>query len=284
MTLHPTAAIWILLAVMLLLLVFLLRNFFKKQFRNAITVWIIAFLAAGSFSVWSLYAHRPDGNLSVRLVKTGEASVLFMRTPAGRNMLFYLSGDVRETSAALTPLLSPWDYHLDALVLTHSINEITLSDLDQMLKVDSVITSNTVLRPSVENYPLALPEDTSLSTLPVAEAVELEPDLTFTVIAEGVGSAAYAIRYGQVTLVIPAGVDYALLKEKSPDLMESPEVLILSPEDVSYIPPRLWSELEPKLVFWNSLETSPFAGSVTPVNDNRASIITDGIQVWSDSD
>ena len=112
MTLHPITAFWILLAVLLVLLVFLLRNFFKKQFGSSWTVWLIVLLIAGSFTTWSIFAHRPDGKLHISLVKAGDATALFMRTPAGANLLFDLEGDASENSAALTPLLSPWDFHI----------------------------------------------------------------------------------------------------------------------------------------------------------------------------
>ena len=50
LTLHPMVAFWILLAVLLVLLAFLLRNFFKKQFGRSATIWLIVLLIAGSFT------------------------------------------------------------------------------------------------------------------------------------------------------------------------------------------------------------------------------------------
>jgi competence protein ComEC len=81
LTIHPLMAFWILIAVLLTLLVFLLRNFFKKQFGNASTMWLMLLLITGSFSVWSIFAHRPDGKLHVRLVNTGGNSSLYLQTP-----------------------------------------------------------------------------------------------------------------------------------------------------------------------------------------------------------
>jgi len=282
LTLHPMAAFWILLAVLLVLLAFLLRNFFKKQFGSSATVWLIVLLIAGSFTTWSIFAHRPDSKLHVNLMKTGESSALFIQTPSGSNLLIDLAGDTSETSAALTPLLSPWDFHIDALILTQPVSETFLSDLNQMLRIDSVMTSTAVLRPSAGNYPLTLPDNIKLITLPAGEPVAIEPGLTLTVIGEVTEQAAYALQYGEVTILIPAGVDYALLKEKYPDLMRQPDLLILTPYDVSYIPPRLWSELEPKTILWNSLEPSPYQGALSLNSVDWTSIVSDGIQIWQD--
>ena len=85
-------------------------------------------------------------------------------------------------------------------------------------------------------------------------------------------------------ILIPAGVDYALLNEKYPDLMQKPDLLILTPDDVSYIPPRLWSELEPKTILWNSLEPAPYQDVISLNNVDRFSVISDGTQNRPDSD
>ena len=282
LTLHPMAAFWIFLAVLLILLAFLLRNFFKKQFGGSATIWLIVLLIAGSFTTWSIFAHRPDGKLHIHLVKFGGTSTLFVQTPSGSNLLFDLQGDASETSAALTPLLSPWDFHIDALVLTQPVIETRLADLNQMLRVDSVMTSTSVLHPSAGNYPLTPPDNTRLIILPAGNPVEIEPGLTLTVIGEATEQAAYALHYGEVTILIPAGVDYALLKDNYPDLMQQPDILILTPQDISYIPPRLWSELEPKAILWNSLDPSPYQGALSLNSVDRISIISDSIQVWQD--
>ena len=98
--------------------------------------------------------------------------------------MFDLAGDASETSAALTPLLSPWGFYIDALILTKPVSGTIHSDLNQMLRIDSVMTSTAVLSPSAGTYPLTLPDNTKLITLPAGEPVEIEPGLTFTVISE----------------------------------------------------------------------------------------------------
>jgi competence protein ComEC len=280
LNLHPLAAFWILIAVLLILLVFLLHNFFKKQFGNASTAWLILLLIAGSFSAWSIFAHQPDGNLHVRLVNSGENSTLFMQTPGGSNLLFDLPGEASETSAALTPFLSPWAFRLDALILTRPINESSLTDLNQMLAVKTIVISNAILRPSVDSYPLQVPENSHLLTIAEEVKLEIEPGLTLTLIGETPGQAAYSIQYNDVCILIPAGVDYALLKEHFPELMHQPDILILTPDDISYIPPRLWVGLQPGSILWNSLEVSPFTSSLYTTATGDVDLITDGNAVW----
>lgn len=278
LTIHPTAAFWILLAFLLILLVFLARNFFKKQFGSHLTIWLLLLLAAGSFSAWSLYAHRPDGKLHLHVMKTGETSTLFIVTPGGNNFLLDLDGEPGESSSALTPLLSPWQYRLDALVLTHPLNETDLADLNEMLPVRSVIATAAILRPSADAYPFQVPEDTALSIINDAAPLEIEPGLTLMVIGEESGKSAYALQYGENTILIPGGVDYALLKQAHPELLQAPDVLVLTPEDVAYIPPRLWAELQPGTLVWNSVDASPYSGALIPAEGAITNVALDGIQ------
>jgi len=150
-----------------------------------------------------------------------------------------------------------------------------------MLPVKSVLASNAVLRPAAGEYPLLLPDNSTLINLSAGHAYELEPGVTLTVIGESTEKTAFALEYGKFRLIIPAGVDYADLKEHDPDLLQGADLLVLSPLDTSYIPPRLWIQLEPAAILWNSLELSPFDSAFTTESGNNFSLSTDGTSVWT---
>lgn len=283
LNLHPVAAMWILVAVILVLLVFILRNYFKKILRGSLTIWAVVLLVAGCFSVWSIYFHRPDGLLHFRRVFSADTSFIVIQTPAGNTWLFDLEDDPNEISTALTPLLSPWDYHLDGIILTKPLSEIAFGDLNTSLPVNTILAANSILRPAAGEYPLSLPDSTSLINLSSARALEIEPGVSLSVIGESIGKAAYALEYGQVSIIIPAGVDYAVLTRDHPDLLENADLLILSPLDTSYIPPRLWSQLQPGILLWNSLESSPFEASILIAESKPISLISDGRSLWLES-
>lgn len=280
LNLHPVAAIWILVGVILVLFAFILRNYFKKKLGGSFTLWALVLLVAGCFSVWSMYFHKPDGLLHIHQIRSAETAFFVIQTPQGITYLFDLEGDPNETSAALTHLLSPWNYHLDGIVLTRSLSEIALGDLNSSLPVSSVLAAISVLRPAAGEYPLSLPDSTNLINLSSPPTLELENGISLSVIAESPGKAAYEIQYGQVSIVVPAGVDYALIGENRPGLLENADLLVLSPPDISYIPPRLWSQLEPVMLLWNSLDPSPFESSLSASNNGNISLVSDGRTLW----
>jgi hypothetical protein len=101
-----------------------------------------------------------------------------------------------------------------------------------------------------------------------------------TVIGESTEKTAHTLENGKFRLVIPAGVDYAILKDQYPDLLQRANMLVLSPLDTSYIPPRLWIQFEPAAILWNSPEPSPFESSLSVDSGKNFSISTDGTSIW----
>lgn len=155
-----------------------------------------------------------------------------------------------------------------------------MSDLNASLPVKAILTANAILRPAAGEYPLSLPDSTDLINLSSTTALEIERELSLSVIGEAPEKTAYSLEYGQVSIVIPAGVDYALIRETHPGLLENVDLLILSPLDTSYIPPRLWSQLEPGMLLWNSLDLSPFGGQFSIGESGTISLISDGTSLW----
>ena len=280
LNLHPVAAIWILVAVILVLLVFISRNYFKKKLGDSLSIGVIVLLIAGCFSVWSIYFYRPDGLLHIRQLRSSDASLVVIETPAGNTYLIDLEGDPNETSASLTTFLSPWNYHLDGIILTRPLSEIALRDLHASLPVKAILAANSILRPAAGEYPMSLPDSTNLLNLSSTTTLEIEPGISLSVIGESPGKAAYALEYGNVTIVIPAGVDYAVIRDDHPGLLDNADLLILSPLDTSYIPPRLWSQLESGMLLWNSLDPSPFSYSFSTSESEAFSLISDGLSLW----
>jgi hypothetical protein len=72
-----------------------------------------------------------------------------------------------------------------------------------MLAVKIIIVSNGILRPSVDNYPLKVPENSQLLTIAEETELEIEPELTLTLIGETPAQAAYSIQYKETNILIP---------------------------------------------------------------------------------
>lgn len=105
--------------------------------------------------------------------------------------------------------------------------------------------------------PVSLPANFSTIKWKLDKKMDYSSGMEVFIAGEENESAALFIQYGQTRILIPNGVDFAVIREQSPWMMENLSLLILSDEDISYIPPRVWQALEPQMILWDSTSLSP---------------------------
>jgi len=101
-----------------------------------------------------------------------------------------------------------------------------------------------------------------------------------TLAAEDLNGTALLLQNGSLRILIPNGVDYAVIKEVSPDALTGLTALLLGPEDVSYIPPRVWLNLQPQLILWKDRGISPFENSLGVDVVADVHLVSDGTKIW----
>jgi len=111
-------------------------------------------------------------------------------------------------------------------------------------------------------------------------AVDYSQGLSVRVVAESFDSAALLITHGAVKILIPNGVDFAQIKSVDPSIFNGLSILILNESDISYIPPRVWQQLAPRLVLWNSPSVTPVDTWLGPREPGNIHLISDGIDLY----
>lgn len=280
LTIHPSFAIWILIAVALFLLLFLLRGKISKFLKAGSLFWITVFLLAGCFTVISIYVNRPDGNLHLHLARCEDQSTLFLRSPGGRVVILDLRGDVNELASALEKHLSPWNYAVDAVLITDRGGAEELGELAERIQVKSVILAPAAYRQEGGASELVIPAGIEVLKMLPGQAVEIEPGVRLGIAAEDLNGTAMLLEYGVTRVLLPNGVDYAQIKAASPSSLQNLTALALGAEDIDYIPFRVWRQLDPGLILWREVEISPFAESLGA--DTRLEVIlySDGEKTW----
>jgi hypothetical protein len=84
-----------------------------------------------------------------------------------------------------------------------------------------------------------------------------------------------------VKILIPNGVDYALISQQDASALEGLSILILKEADISYIPLRVWQARQPRVVLWNSPSLSPVADWQSLDLSSRISIVSDGEDIFA---
>lgn len=273
------SAMWILAVVILFVLLFVFRGFLLRSFKGRF-YWLLFFLLLGAVSTWSIIAHQPDGHLHIHLVSTGEESALFLQTPSGKILLFDPGKEVNELSAAVGGELSPWSYQVDAVWLSDRSSARYLSELDERLPLRSVVLPPVVYRAGADTKPLEIPDGIDPVKLQPGSVVDYSQGLSVRVVAESFDSAALLITHGAVKILIPNGVDFAQIKSVDPSIFNGLSILILNESDISYIPPRVWQQLAPRLVLWNSPSVTPVDTWLGPREPGNIHLISDGFDLF----
>lgn len=277
----PQIALLLLAMVVLFILLFIFRGFLTKLLKGNF-YWIIFLLLIGGVSVWSIILHRPDGNLHFHVLRSGEDSVLMLSTPAGKTVLFDPGKEVNEIGAAVSLQLSPWSSKIDQIWLSNAPSARYLGELDERIPVESVVLPPVVYRAGAESSPVTIPSNLTPIKLKSGEVVEIDEAMTIRVVAENADTAALLVKYDQVKILIPNGVDFALIKEIDPSALSGLSVLVLNESDIRYIPPRVWQGIEPRLIFWESAAICPVEGWLNLEQSGSISIISDGRDIFFD--
>lgn len=280
LTIHPAFTIWILIVSLFFLLTFLLRHRLTQFFHSSRFVWIVLTLLFSCFAVWSIYLHSPDGNLHLHLVRCGESATIYLQTPGGKTVLIDPKGNVNELTSQLESTLSPWDFHLDTVLLTDPKSDADLTKLSERIKMGQILLSPSVYQLENEEEPVTIPDGIAIEKLVSRQHLEVEPGLILTLLSENGQDTALLLEFGGQRILIPDGVDYALIHSETPDVLVGLTALVLTPEDVRYIPPRVWTNLAPRVILWNGVSLSPFTGSFGTDVDAAVSLVLDGTNAW----
>lgn len=277
----PNIALLLLAMVVLFVLLFSFRDFLTRHLKGKY-YWILFLLLVGGVSVWSIILHRPDGNLHINLLRAGEDSVLMLATPSGKTVLFDPGKEVNEISTTVSHQLSPWNSKIDLAWLSSAPSARYLGELDERIPVKSVVLPPVVYRAGAESSPVTIPSNLTSIKLKSGEGLEIDESMTVHVVAESADAAALLVKYDHIKMLIPNGVDFALIKEVDPTALSGLSVLVLNESDISYIPPRVWQALEPRVVLWNSPALCPVEGWLNLEQSGNISIISDGREIFLD--
>ena len=81
-------------------------------------------------------------------------------------------------------------------------------------------------------------------------------------------------------MLIPNGVDYTLIKAANPDALHDLSLLVVGEEDLRYIPARVWQDLLPTSILWNSAAVAPVEGWLNLEDGAKIGLFTDGFDLF----
>lgn len=274
-SIHPQLAIWIIVVLVLFVLLFILRNFFKKLFGKWF-IWLVFVLVVGAAAAWSVIQHLPDGNLHLKIVAAGSEAVLTIKDTDGKVYVLNPGENVNELSAEIGRGLSPWGYAINEVWITNRSSVSRLKLLAERIPVSGVLLTSNVYQSGADQQPVHIPAEIPSVKLQSSGIIQYPSGLQILAAAESIENTALYLTYGDIRVLIPNGVDFALIRRTAPDTLDRLTILVLQEEDVSYIPPRVWQNLAPKYILWCGRSVPPEASWLGIDSSQRISITFNG--------
>ncbi len=255
--LSPQSVVFASILLGVLLFLFIFRKRLPKWFNQQHWGWLVLFLSALAFLLCTSVLRSPDGNLHVRLIRTGDETTIYIKSPTGKSLLIDPSNESNSLAAGISPSLPLWRFHVDEVIATHLASAKTISRLNERLPIERALLLPTAYLISDEDSPALIPASIEVQKLNEGEAIQIEPDLNLLPTASDLDHTALLIEHGKVKILVAGGVDPSQLMAEKGNLLAHLDVLILSDADLKKLPADMWQNLGAEIVLWNSASISP---------------------------
>lgn len=280
LTIHPAFTVWIFIVVGLVVTLFFLREKLARFFQSSRFIWLVLLLAASGFSTWSIANGQPDGLLHLHLVRCNDTAAVYLIAPNGKTLAFDPRGSMDDFTASLEKELTPWSFHLDSVLITDRQVSEPLAELSDAINIRQVLLAPSSYRAEEDTKPLTIPDGIAIEKLLPGESIEIEPGIWLTLAAEDLNGTALLLQYGSLRVLIPNGVDFAEINSSAPEKLIGLSAIVLGPDDVSTIPPRVWRNLNPQLILWRGRAISPFENALGVDESTDIHLVSDGSETW----
>jgi competence protein ComEC len=250
-------AVWISVGGILIIMLAVIRIHFKQFFKHIKFTYLILILTAAAALIWSAALRQPDGLLHLSLLRAEEGTALYIQSPDGQTLLIDPGGSPNTLASQLSQTVSPWNFHIDAALLTRADAEDSLANLNSRLPVNLAILAPNVYQVVDAAAPLSLPEGMQSHSLQEGDSIKLGENLLLQPIASDNDHTAILVIYGQARILIPGGINPGELKEARSSSLRGLSALILNDEDVVNLPADMWGNFGAQEILWNSTSISP---------------------------
>ena len=280
LTLSGKSAVWIGIGGILILMLAIIRIYWSALFKRIRFSYLALFLAAAAALIWSAALRQPDGLLHLSLLRAEGGTALYIQSPNGRTLLIDPGGSPNMLASRLSQTVSPWNFHIDAALLTQADAVDSLTSLNARLPVNQAILTPAVYQLSDDARPQTLPEGMPVRPLEEGESLRLDGSLLIQPIASDNEHTALLVSYGQTHIFIPGGLDPAEFRQARPTSLRGLSALILSDADVANLPADMWQNFGAPVTLWNSTNVAPvFEWSGLDTNES-ITLNSDGVKFW----
>jgi len=236
---------------------FIFRGAFKKWLGSLPFAYICLALLAAVLSVWTVVLQRPDGKLHIELIRSVDALNVIVTSPEGQKIAIDPKGSIDELTASVSRSTSPFDFHVDAVLLTNRSAAKSVSRFNELLPVDKVLLAPPVTLPVENMAPVQIDPSIPGAALENGDVIALDSTTSLRLLISTQQAAALLLEDHNCRILIPGGVDPALLNELDPSFTSSLTAILLTPADLALVPPAWWDRFSAATIIWQDLSQPP---------------------------
>ena len=280
LTLSGKSAVWIGIGGILILMLAIIRIYWSALFKRIHFSYLALFLAAVAALIWSAALRQPDGLLHLSLLRAEDGTAVYIQAPNGQTLLIDPGGSPNTLASRLSQTVSPWNFHIDAALLTQADAVDSLTSLNVRLPVNQAILTPAVYRLSDDARPQTLPEGMLVRPLEEGESLRLDGSLLIQPIASDNSHTALLVSYGQMRIFLPGGLDPAEFSQARFTSLRGLSALILSDADVANLPADMWQNFGAPVTLWNSTNVAPVSEWSGLDTNESITLNSDGMKFW----
>jgi competence protein ComEC len=256
LTITGNLAIWISLVGILIILMAVIMINWKNLFKRIKFVYLFIALAVIASLIWSIALRQPDGLFHLSMLGAEGGTALYLQSPDGETLLIDPAGSPDTLASQISQTISPWNFHLDAALLTRRDTVDALTSLNARLPLKMAVLTPAVYQVTDDQSALVLPEGMQIQKLVEDETIRFDHDLMIQTLTDDADHTALLISYGQTRILIPNGGDPEMIRSaigQSSGL----SALILNEDDVANLPTDMWQNFGAQIILWNSADVAP---------------------------
>ncbi len=255
---------------------FAVRDRLKTIISRISFAYLCIGLLAAILTIWTGVLQRPDGKLHVDLIRAGTAVDLMITSPEGRKVAIDPQGSIDELTYAISRSMSPLDHRLDAILLTEREAAKNVAVFNEQLPVGQVMLAQSVLIPLENTSPVTLDASISQAELQTGDVIMFGGKTALRVLAANPSGAALLLDYQKCRILVPGGIDPAVLRQVDPRFTSGLTAILLTPADLTLVPPAWWNRWQAGLIFWQDNSLPPDLSWTSLPGKTVLSLVSDG--------
>ncbi len=256
---------------------------FALSWKPKIKRWInkgglVLLLCGISILIWTSALQRPEENLQLYLFPLEDSTAILLQLPDGKAVLLGRSDSIDDLNHAIEQVQS--GYRLLTFIQPDSgwqaFNRV--ENLSAHFPMQDIFVNPSIETEAANQLMAQLSAATQVRKLVSNQTVQLMTGISLETVAVRGATAAFLLKYGNLTVLMPNAVPYSIVQQLRPDALQGTSVLILNAGQFENEDLSVWISHPSQVILVNG-ETLNCETCLTTADLGRIHLRSDGVGI-----